>query len=152
MTHRFQFAVSILWAISALMLIAPAVQASEDAIGCVKILAIPGYQGLVSESLPAVIRVEILIGDYGRAKKVTYNAPVTGFRAELDDYFARKTIYSAACEGRTITFFVSYELQKDPAAITEVRFGPPDQILIIGHLPVVALDPVRPYQYEIKKK
>jgi hypothetical protein len=151
MTYRFESLIKIIVVIGAWTFIAPAVRASEDAIGCVKEMTMPGYQGLVSGSIPAVVKVDVLIGGDGRAKRAIYNTPIEGFRAELDDYFVKRTRYSNACEGRTITFFVSYELQKNPAAITEVRFGPPDQIVIVCRRPVVALDPIRSYKLERKQ-
>jgi hypothetical protein len=121
--------------------------ASPDAIGCIKELALPGYMGLVVTYIPARVEVRIAIGKDGKAKSVAYSTPVASgvFRQELDEYFADKTRYDAACAGRTISFFVSYEVQGTPTSFAqaEVRFSPPDQIVIICRPKIPALDPER---------
>src|ERR1017187_4673268 len=77
------------------------VQASEDAIGCVKSLAIPlSYSAFIAR-LPTTIEVRIKIGEGGKARAVTYDTRIEELGIHLDGYFKDKTRYLDACKGKT---------------------------------------------------
>jgi hypothetical protein len=125
--------------------VASSAYASPDAIGCTEELALPGYLGLVAVHIPAKVEVRVAIGKDGKARSTSYSTPIAAFRQELDEYFAEKTRYSTACAGKTISFLAVYKVEGSATAFAqaEVRFIPPDQIVIICHPKAPALDPAR---------
>jgi hypothetical protein len=135
------------------LLMATNAWASSDAIGCIKEITMPGYQGRLSAAyFPLKVEVIIDINDNGKARHVRYSSPIVGLSDELNDYFIQKANYSTACAGRTISFFVTFEVQSSPEIPTEVRFSPPDRITIVARRPVPALDPVRSGDIKIINK
>ena len=95
--------------------------ASPDAMSYIKEITLPNYRGLVATYIPAKVEVRILIDTDG------------------------KTSYLTACAGKTISFFISYEVQGSPTAFaaSEVRLSAPDQIVVVCHPLIPALDPAR---------
>jgi hypothetical protein len=67
------------------------------------------------------------------------------FSYALDEYFKEKTRYLKACDGKTITFTIHYQVegQRTGFPVWEVRFRPPDEIIVLSHPIEPALDPVR---------
>jgi hypothetical protein len=113
---------------------------ADDPMACVKELAMPGYQWR-----EATIVARIAIGKGGKAKSVDYDDAKPWFRSELDQYFKEKTRYAEACDGKTITFTVRYLVQGQETGhpVWEVRFRPPDEIIVVSHPMAPSMDPVR---------
>lgn len=120
-------------------------RASDDAIGCVKTITMPGAYSSVMIRIPATVEARIQIGNNGRAERVTYDTEVRLLTIQLDAYFRERARYRQECMGKTISFTVHY-MVVDPAVdfpVSEVRFDPPDQIYVICHRLKPALDPVK---------
>jgi hypothetical protein len=130
--------------IGAMMLCPPAL-ASNDAMACVKEIAIPSTYSTIQSRIPAIVEANILIGAGGRAERVTYDTDNKLLTLHLDTYFKEKTRYADSCKGRTVTFTVQYTLV-DPevdSSYSEVHFEPPDRFLVICHRLKPSFDPVR---------
>lgn len=100
--------------------------ASEDAMTCVKEIAIPSAYSTIVTQIPATVEARILIGGGGKAESITYDTKVKALTLQLDAYFKEKTKYLDSCKGRTITFTVRYTLV-EPAldvSASEVIFEP----------------------------
>jgi hypothetical protein len=120
--------------------------ASEDAMGCVKELAIPSSYSMFYTHLPATIEIHVRIGKAGRARSVTSDTQVQVMKLQMDRYFGEKTRYLDSCAGKTISFTVHYEVV-EPALdspSSKVRVDPPDQLFVICNRLRPALDPARP--------
>jgi len=123
-----------------------AIRASDDALACVKQMAIPSAYSMVATRIPATVQVQVKIGEKGTAENVSYDNQEVAFKLLLNGYFKEKTKYLDSCKGKTITFTIHYMSIGAPVdfPISEVRFDPPDQFFVMYHSLKPALDPVRP--------
>jgi hypothetical protein len=131
---------------AALFLFAPpAVNAAENPMDCVQEIAMPYVTGGMMMSVPATIQVHVLIGEHGMAQRIDYGdaKPILGL--ELDEYFKKKTRYVEACKGKTISFTIRYivEGNRTTRPVSEVRFRPPNEFIVLCHPVEPALDPLR---------
>ena len=127
--------------------------ASEDAMSCVKEMAIPSAYSTIFTYLPTKVEVRVTIGENGRASAVSYNTKVKQLMLHLDAYFKDRTRYLESCKGREISFKVEYSII-EPAldfGASDVSFEPPDQFFIRCHRLKPSLDPVRPKDLEPQK-
>jgi hypothetical protein len=94
-------------------------------------------------SVPATVQVRILIADNGRAASVDFGTAKPIFRLELGHYFSEGARYLKACQGKTITFTVRYVVRGEKTArpVSEVRFKPPSEFVVICRPVEPALDP-----------
>jgi hypothetical protein len=99
---------------------------ADDPMACVQELALPGSSGLFTV-IPATVVAHILIGKDGTAKSVDYGGAKPIFRYALDEYFKEKTRYLKACDGKTITFTIHYQVegQRTGFPVWEVRLDHP---------------------------
>lgn len=127
------------------LMIGSQVWGSDNAMSCVKDLAIPSAYSTIQSEIPATIEARILIGDHGKAERVTYDTDFKLLTLQLDAYFKQKTRYVDSCKGRIITFTVRYTLVEPELDVSasEVHFEPPDRFLVICHRLRPSLDPVR---------
>jgi hypothetical protein len=128
------------------LIICSSARASDNAMACVKEIAIPSAYSTVITKIPATVEARILIGDYGTAESVTYDTNLKLLIFQLDAYFKEKTKYVDSCKGRTITMIVQYTVVEPEVDFptSEVHFEPPDRFRVICHRIRPALDPVRP--------
>jgi hypothetical protein len=135
----------LMLAMGMLMICSPT-RASENAMACVKEIAIPSAYSTVEAKIPAIVEARILIGENGRAAGVTYDTDIKLLTLQLDTYFKDKTKYAESCKGRTITLTVQYTIieKEFDFPISEVHFAPPDRFLVICHRIRPSFDPVRP--------
>jgi hypothetical protein len=120
--------------------------ASDNAMACVKELAIPSTYSTIETKIPATIEASILVGENGKARSVTYDTDIKLLTLHLDTYFKDKTKYAESCKGRTITLIVQYTIieKEVDSPFSEVHFEPPDRFLVICHRIRPSFDPVRP--------
>ncbi len=127
------------------LLLSSAALAAESPMDCIEEIAMPYVTGEIMMSLPTTVSVHVLVGKHGVAQETNYgNAkPVLGL--VLDRYFKEKTRYVDACEGKTISFTVRYVVGGNRTAfpVSEVRYRPPDEFLVLCHPVEPALDPFR---------
>jgi hypothetical protein len=97
-------------------------RASEDAISCVKDMAVPSAYSSVYNYIPATVEVKVEIGPDGRARKIDYSTSVKALQLQLDGYFKTKARYLAACRGKTISFTVQYVVQGAALDSSDRRF------------------------------
>jgi hypothetical protein len=126
------------------LLAAVSASGANDPMTCVQDLALPGPRGLFTV-IPATVVAHIVIGTDGTAKSVDYEGAKPIFKYALDEYFRKKTRYVKACDGKTINFTIHYRVegQKTSFPVWEVRFRPPDEIVVLSHPIEPSLDPVR---------
>ncbi len=93
--------------------------------------------------IPATVELQILIGMDGRARKIEYGTANPRLRIVLGRYFKGKARYIPACAGKTIGFTVRYivEGNKTQFPVSEVRFRPPKEFLVVCHPIEPSLDP-----------
>ena len=126
-----------------LMFMSSQLYGSDDAISCVKEISMPSAYTGILRYIPAVVKVRILIGERGEAKLVTYDTEIEALKGQLSSYFKERTTYASACKGKTITFTVRYTLIGPELGVpaSEVRFEPPDRLLVICHRLAPSFDP-----------
>jgi len=131
---------------AATLIICSPTRASENAMACVKEIAIPSAYSTIETKIPATVKARILIGENGRAGDVTYDTNLKPLTLQLDGYFKDKTKYADSCKGLTITLIIQYTFigPEVDFPISEVHFEPPDRFLVICHRIRPSFDPVRP--------
>ena len=136
-SNRFSFLASV-------VLVASAAHA-ESPMDCVREITMPNSYFFVASMIPATIQVHVAIGTNGNASSVDYGNANLNFRTELDRYFSRTARYAEGCAGKTIDFTVHYvvEGQKTSMHVSEVRFKPPNDIIVVCHPLEPILDPTR---------
>ena len=117
--------------------------AADNPMNCIEEISMPYVTGEIMMSLPATVYVHVLIGDHGVAKRIDYGGAKPVLRLVLDRYFKDKTRYLGACKGKTISFTVRYVVQGNRTAlpVSEVRYRPPNEFLVLCHPVEPALDP-----------
>jgi len=112
---------------------------------CIREMTMPYVTSGMMMSIPATIQVRVTIGRNGNARTVDYGDVKPIVRFELDGYFKERTRYASACEGRTISFTIRYlvEGMPTPFLVSEVRFRPPNEFVVVAHPIEPSLDPVR---------
>jgi hypothetical protein len=130
-------------AIVGLLLLSGAAVAAENPMDCIEEITVPNAAGALTTYIPATVQVRILIGDNGRAASVDFGAAKPIFRLELGHYFSEGARYLKACQGKTITFTVRYVVRGEKTArpVSEVRFRPPNEFVVVCHPVEPALDP-----------
>ena len=133
------------------VLAAASASGANDPMACVQELALPNSRYLFTV-IPATVVAHILIGKDGTAKSVDYEGAKHIFKLTLDEYFKEKTRYVKACDGKTITFTIHYQVegQRTSFPVWEVRFRPPDEIIVLSHPIEPSLDPVRTVPFKSK--
>jgi hypothetical protein len=118
---------------------------AQNPMDCVREITMPNTYFFVSPLIPATIEVHITIGTNGKALSVDYGNAKPTFRTELDEYFIGTARYVEACAGKTINFTVRYVVEGQRTSIhsSEVRFKPPNEIIIVCHPLEPAVDPYR---------
>ena len=77
------------------------VWASDDAMACVKDIAIPSAYSTIVSKIPAIVEARILIGAHGKAERITYDTNVKFLTLRLDGYFKEKRpTWSPAMDAR----------------------------------------------------
>jgi hypothetical protein len=128
---------------TALLLSCSAVDGAENPMDCVEEITMPSITGGLMTSIPATVEIRVLIGEHGMAREVDYGNARPVFRLELDEYFRRKTRYLGACNGKTIRFKIRYVVEGNRTSrpVSEVRFRPPNEFIVLCHPVEPALDP-----------
>jgi hypothetical protein len=153
MTSNFVFR---MLSATAVVFLGTAASAAQNPMDCVEEMTMPSVTPGIVTALPATIAVRILIGRYGRARKIDYRdakpvATAIPFRLPaledaLNTFFKDGTRYVEACEGKTISFTVRYVVEgnaTDRLYSSEVRFRPPNEFIVRSHPVIPALEPFR---------
>ena len=100
---------------------------------------------MIATYIPTTVEVVVRIGKGGSVESIRYSNSNALLQIELDHFFKDATTYRSGCQGRSVTFVVRYLVEGTPTdnPVSEVRFRPPNEFVVICRPLKPILDPLR---------
>jgi hypothetical protein len=119
--------------LAAAAFLVPSCSGASEGIGCITQMTMPRFLPTLMEFAPASGRIYLTIGDQGKVLQERFEGGNIRVHDQLQLQFRELTSCSPACDGKTISFQMTWLIEGDVRVVEQVatvRFLTPDQFIV----------------------